>query len=570
MARRRTESRFSTPEREPSRRTGACSRRRTSAAGTTLGARVLVLGGGTTAPSGSTQIQTGERTTTGGALPGARADAGAVTIGRTAYVVGGYDGPAMDSEVLATTDGRRYRAVTALPVPVRYPALAALGSRIYVFGGLGANGRPSGAVQLVDPAGRTARVVGRLPRPLDSAATGVLGGTIYLAGGRTAAGPTAAIYAFQPHGASFLRAGSLRVPVANAGATVSDGRLWLVGGETRGDRPTAAVQMVVANEGFGRAGDPGAGSPFAGDKLLIADRGNNRLSSSTTASTSLDVTRRAAQPAAAGGFYFPDDAFFIHHGTGDHLQPGGEPHDRRDRLPVGTDRSGPTGTPAGRHRTRVPARARRRLPAAATATVTVADAKTAASCSSAPQARPCAPDRHDGRCVHDPPDLARLPNGDTPLAERQRPRLRDQRLLDRRVHPAGRLVWTRAAADRLPLRPAAARPRPLPGRRLRPPRRRSSSSTARGQILWSLPRRQPGHGMLDHPCLAERLPNGLICVNDDYRHRVVVIDPTTGHDRLAVRRRRRLRAPPRACSTPPTASTSSRPAAPHRRTPTTG
>ena len=36
-----------------------------------------------------------------------------------------------------------------------------------------------------------------------------------------------------------------------------------------------------------------------------------------------------------------------------------------------------------------------------------------------------------------------------------------------------------------------------------------------------------GSGMLDHPSLAERLPNGLIAVNDDYRHRVVFIDPAT-------------------------------------------
>ena len=33
--------------------------------------------------------------------------------------------------------------------------------------------------------------------------------------------------------------------------------------------------------------------------------------------------------------------------------------------------------------------------------------------------------------------------------------------------------------------------------------------------------------MLKKPSLAERLPNGLIMVNDDYRDRVVVIDPTT-------------------------------------------
>src|SRR2546429_2974321 len=247
------------------------------AAGATLGGRQLVIGGGTTAPARSTQIETGARTSEGGALAGARADAGAVTIGRSVYVVGGYDGSAMDREVVATTDGRAYRNVAALPIPVRYPALAVLGSQIYVFGGLGANGRPSDAVQLVDPAGRTAHVIGRLPRPLDGAAAGVLGGTIYLAGGRTAAGPTKAVYAFQPRGTSLLRAGSLRVGVAFAGAAVSNGRLWIVGGESSGQQPIAAVQMVVPNKGFGRAGDPGAGSPFAGDKLLIADRGADRL-----------------------------------------------------------------------------------------------------------------------------------------------------------------------------------------------------------------------------------------------------------------------------------------------------
>ncbi|TMK75593.1 MAG: hypothetical protein E6G48_01300 [Actinobacteria bacterium] len=47
-----------------------------------------------------------------------------------------------------------------------------------------------------------------------------------------------------------------------------------------------------------------------------------------------------------------------------------------------------------------------------------------------------------------------------------------------------------------------------------------------GRILWSY-HPPSGEGMLDHPSLAERLPNGLIGVNDDYRHRVVLIDPKT-------------------------------------------
>jgi outer membrane protein assembly factor BamB len=60
-----------------------------------------------------------------------------------------------------------------------------------------------------------------------------------------------------------------------------------------------------------------------------------------------------------------------------------------------------------------------------------------------------------------------------------------------------------------------------------------------GQTLW---RYAPPSGprALDHPSLGEALPNGDILLNDDYNHRVVVINPTTnqivwqyGHDGVA-------------------------------------
>jgi len=50
--------------------------------------------------------------------------------------------------------------------------------------------------------------------------------------------------------------------------------------------------------------------------------------------------------------------------------------------------------------------------------------------------------------------------------------------------------------------------------------------TRQGQVSW-LYDAQSGDAMLKKPSLAERLPNGLIMVNDDYRNRVVVIDPAT-------------------------------------------
>ena len=47
-----------------------------------------------------------------------------------------------------------------------------------------------------------------------------------------------------------------------------------------------------------------------------------------------------------------------------------------------------------------------------------------------------------------------------------------------------------------------------------------------GKVLWTY-RPISGPGMLDHPSLAAPLPNGLIAINDDYNHRVVLVDPKT-------------------------------------------
>lgn len=47
-----------------------------------------------------------------------------------------------------------------------------------------------------------------------------------------------------------------------------------------------------------------------------------------------------------------------------------------------------------------------------------------------------------------------------------------------------------------------------------------------GQALWVYQPR-PGAAVLDHPSLALPLPNGMILANDDFNHRVIVIDPST-------------------------------------------
>ena len=80
-----------------------------------------------------------------GSLPTPRSDAQAVTIGGTAYLVGGYHGNKPDASVLATADSRTFTTVATLQVPVRYPAVAALGGQIYLFSGQAITGPHAGA-----------------------------------------------------------------------------------------------------------------------------------------------------------------------------------------------------------------------------------------------------------------------------------------------------------------------------------------------------------------------------------------------------------------------------------------
>ena len=136
---------------------------------TPLGPRLrgsdVVFGGGASTTVGTVEaVPEGPAPTPGstasgiarvvGALPTPRSDAAAVTVAGIAYLVGGYDGINADPTVLATSDGRTFRSVAALAVPVRYPAVAALAGVIYVFGGpaiAGAvAGQPIDTIQMVN------------------------------------------------------------------------------------------------------------------------------------------------------------------------------------------------------------------------------------------------------------------------------------------------------------------------------------------------------------------------------------------------------------------------------------
>jgi outer membrane protein assembly factor BamB len=504
------------------------------AASATVGATGLVFGGGSVAPGSTAQgLSPSGNTTVLSPLPRPRADATAVVIGPTAYIVGGYEGSQLDPEVLATHDGHSYWPVARLPVPVRYPAVATAGGVIYVFGGETATGAPVAYIQAVNPANRTAKVVGELPFALSGASAGNLGGVIYVAGGMAKSptpastlSPTSEVFAFDPADHSALRAGPLPVAVAYAGSAVEGGRLYLVGGEGPGGAQTGDVQFVMPDVHFGVAGTPGAGSPYYGYKLLIADRGNDRLLVLNDAGQVTWAYPSPTAPPPPGGFYYPDDAFFFHHGS---LILSNQ--ENNETLAEIAYPSGRVVWTYGHPRQAGSAPGYLSNPDDAyplkDGNIVVADIMNCRILVIDPATKAVV---HQigttGACVHNPPAYLGSPNGDTPLA--------DGNLLVSEINGSwideytltGQLVWDVHLPIGYPSDPQQIGPDRYLVADYEDPGAFVEFNQA-GQVLY---RYQPtsGPGELNDPSLVELLPSGVLMANDDHNDRMVAIDPSTG------------------------------------------
>jgi hypothetical protein len=562
------------------------------AAGAIVGGQDVVFGGGVSSTVGTVQAFPSPPASAGaagspsptatvvGSLPAPRSDAAAVTLGSTSYLVGGYDGSNADADVLATTDGHAFRSVGVLPVPVRYPAVAALGGKIYVFGGQAITGVHAGGpvdtIQVIDPGRHKVSVLGQLPEPLSGAAAVTVSGHIYVLGGEstvaqpstpgvgsTQIGPSSSanpgagksgaitdsyvaggagstarlmaassaattstvstIWSFDPTTARLSGAGHLQVPVSHAGVAVIGSTAWVVGGES-GATQSTAVQMLTPNAAFGTAGAPGAGSPYFGSKLLVADRGNNRLLLFDPTMKLLWTYPSATSPPSALDFYFPDDAFFINKGTAiisnqeqnetivEIAYPSGKIVWSYGHAKQAGSTPGYLHEPDDAYLLK-------------NGQISVADAQNCRVLILNHDGTVANQIGTTGVCVHNPPASMGSPNGDTPLA--------DGNLLVSEINGSwvseytthGNLVWTVHLPISYPSDPQQLGPDLYliadysnPGQVL--------EFNREGQILYRYDVAS-GPGMLDHPSLSELLPSGVIMVNDDYRNRMMAFDPRT-------------------------------------------
>lgn len=180
-------------------------------------------------------------------MPTTRSDLSVATVGATTYVLGGYDGTGVPTQVLAQS-GQGLRPAGHLVEGVRYAATAVVGSAIYLFGGE-VSGAELSAVQRYDTNTHQTTVAGRLPVPLGHASAVVLGGRILVIGGRVNPDQgTRSMWWFDPATAKFTKAGNLPVPLTDAAVAVSADGLsaWLLGGEVGSTVRDAVIRLALS------------------------------------------------------------------------------------------------------------------------------------------------------------------------------------------------------------------------------------------------------------------------------------------------------------------------------------
>ncbi len=207
------------------------------AAGAVLGNSLFVFGGGVGQSSSAVQ-RFDLRSRSGRVvanLPRPLSDLAAVETQGTVYLVGGWDSRTPRREIYATTDGVHFRVVGRLPQGLRYPAVAAVGSRLVIAGGATA-AAASSAVYVFDT--KLGRVVatGHLPAPLAHASAVALGGNVYVTG--------AGVVRVDPASGRVTQAG-VSLPASDAGAVVVGGVAFVIGGSTGGHTSSIVRELRV-------------------------------------------------------------------------------------------------------------------------------------------------------------------------------------------------------------------------------------------------------------------------------------------------------------------------------------
>lgn len=185
-------------------------------------------------------------------LPEGLASFEGAAIGNRVFLFGGLDvqTEASDFAAVLNTSTGQWRELPPLPSPRYAHSVTLHDGLIYIIGGEGAAGVTK-TVDVYDPAARTWSTGTPMPEARGSHDTVSAGDGLYVLGGYLDGGPTDLVQTYDPATGDWGLAEPLPEPVSRAGAAVLDNRLWVslhefsyvldVGGQTWSPAPPLSV-----------------------------------------------------------------------------------------------------------------------------------------------------------------------------------------------------------------------------------------------------------------------------------------------------------------------------------------
>ncbi len=191
-------------------------------------------------------------------MPLAVIESAAVPYENSIYLIGGRTDGAVSPAVLRYEAGSGgWSRLEDKPTPVSSAQAVVLGEKIYVPGGLDADGRPVGALEIYDPRSGSWERGASLPLPLGGYALAAFEGRLFLFGGWDGTGYVGRVWVYDPAEDRWSERSPLRGPLGGAAAAVSGSKIFLIGG-TDGQKVYADVLAYYPNreEEGGQAWEP--------------------------------------------------------------------------------------------------------------------------------------------------------------------------------------------------------------------------------------------------------------------------------------------------------------------------
>jgi len=188
-----------------------------------------------------------ERWTVLANLPHALSGMAAIQYENTIYIIGGQEQDKISGELLRyNADSDTWSAMAAKPTSVYAVHAGVIGEKIYLPGGVGADGQPVNTLEVYNPRTDVWSQAASLPEPLSDYALAAFEGQLFLFGGWNGNEYIDRVYVYNPAEDRWAERKPMDKVLGGAVAVVSGSKIYLIGG-IDGNQTSSAMRVYFPN-----------------------------------------------------------------------------------------------------------------------------------------------------------------------------------------------------------------------------------------------------------------------------------------------------------------------------------